>query len=49
MVVASVGSAEEIAAVADFLSGSDASYVTGTDVLVDGGCLAGLGFDPFGA
>ena len=42
-----VAEPEEIAAVADFLTGPGASYVTGTDVLVDGGCLAGLGFNPF--
>lgn len=42
-----VAEPEEIAAVADFLTGPGASYVTGTDLLVDGGCLPGLGFDPF--
>jgi len=42
-----VAEPEEIAAVADFLTGPGASYVTGTDLLVDGGCLACLGFDPF--
>lgn len=44
--ISRVAEPEEIAAAADFLSGPDASYVTGTDLLVDGGCLAGLGFDP---
>lgn len=32
--------AEEVAAVALFLCSPAASYVTGTDILVDGGCLA---------
>jgi NAD(P)-dependent dehydrogenase (short-subunit alcohol dehydrogenase family) len=44
-----VAEPEEVAAAADFLAGAEASYVTGTDLLVDGGCLAGLGFDPFAA
>ena len=44
-----VAEPEEVAAVADFLTSPDASFVTGTDLLVDGGCLAGLGFDPFAA
>jgi meso-butanediol dehydrogenase/(S,S)-butanediol dehydrogenase/diacetyl reductase len=47
--ISRVAEPDEIAAAADFLTGPDASYVTGTDLLVDGGCLAGLGFDPFAA
>ena len=35
------GHADEIAAVIDFLLSDQASFVTGTDVLVDGGCLRG--------
>jgi NAD(P)-dependent dehydrogenase (short-subunit alcohol dehydrogenase family) len=37
------GHADEIAAVADFLLSDRASYVTGTDVLVDGGVCAAIG------
>ena len=36
------GSAAEVAAVVRFLVGDDASYVSGIDVLVDGGMLQGL-------
>jgi NAD(P)-dependent dehydrogenase (short-subunit alcohol dehydrogenase family) len=36
------GRPEEIAAAAAFLLGPDASYVTGTDLLVDGGMIAAL-------
>ncbi len=36
------GTAEEIASAADFLLGPDASFVTGTDLLVDGGVVAAL-------
>ncbi|KAH6854003.1 hypothetical protein B0I37DRAFT_360853 [Chaetomium sp. MPI-CAGE-AT-0009] len=34
------GSADEIAAVAAFLAGPDASYITGADIVVDGGFIA---------
>ena len=34
------GRAEEVAAVAVFLTSEAASFVTGTDVLVDGGAIA---------
>jgi NAD(P)-dependent dehydrogenase (short-subunit alcohol dehydrogenase family) len=34
------GMAEEVAAVAVFLASEEASYLTGTDVLVDGGSVA---------
>jgi NAD(P)-dependent dehydrogenase (short-subunit alcohol dehydrogenase family) len=37
-----LGRAEEIAAVVAFLISHDASFLTGTDLLVDGGCLEGL-------
>ena len=37
------GSANEIASAVAFLAGPDASYVTGTDLLVDGGFLASNG------
>ena len=38
-----VGTPEDIAGVVDFLIGPHASFITGTDVLVDGGVVAGLG------
>jgi NAD(P)-dependent dehydrogenase (short-subunit alcohol dehydrogenase family) len=37
-----MGTADDIAAVAAFLLGPEASFVTGTDVLVDGGVTAAL-------
>lgn len=43
------GSAEEVAAVAAFLLGEEASYVHGVALPVDGGVLAGLQPDPFSA
>lgn len=36
------GSSDELAAVVAFLCGPEASYVSGTDILVDGGCVAGM-------
>jgi len=36
------GTSEELAAVVAFLCSPEASYVSGTDVLVDGGCVAGM-------
>ena len=36
------GRAEEIASVASFLASSEASYISGTDILVDGGTVAGI-------
>jgi NAD(P)-dependent dehydrogenase (short-subunit alcohol dehydrogenase family) len=35
-----LGTAEDIAAAADFLTGPHATFITGTDVLVDGGVIA---------
>ncbi|MCW2881410.1 MAG: Short-chain type dehydrogenase/reductase [Sphaerisporangium sp.] len=35
-----LGTAEDIAAAADFLTGPHATFITGTDVLVDGGVVA---------
>jgi NAD(P)-dependent dehydrogenase (short-subunit alcohol dehydrogenase family) len=37
-----VGQPEEVAAVVELLVSDAASFVTGIDVLVDGGCLEGL-------
>lgn len=42
--VARVGLPEEIASVAAFLCSPAASFIAGTDILVDGGQVAGLGF-----
>jgi NAD(P)-dependent dehydrogenase (short-subunit alcohol dehydrogenase family) len=39
-----LGTPDEIAAAAAFLLGPDASFVTGTDLLVDGGAVAALRF-----
>ncbi|KXX79433.1 putative oxidoreductase YxbG [Madurella mycetomatis] len=35
------GTANEIASVVGFLAGPDASFITGSDIVVDGGCIAG--------
>src|SRR5918998_2519264 len=37
-----VGTADEVAAVAAFLLGPDAGFITGTDLLMDGGVIAAL-------
>lgn len=37
------GTSDELAAVVAFLCGPEASFVSGTDVLVDGGCTAAMG------
>ena len=37
-----IGTAHDIAAAVDFLTGPHSSFVTGTDLLVDGGAVAGL-------
>ena len=38
-----VGTAEEIAAAVSFLLSRDAAFITGTDLLVDGGVVASIG------
>ncbi len=45
-----VGTPEDISAVAEFLVSTAAAFVTGTDVLVDGGAVAALlyGAEPAG-
>jgi len=37
-----IGTPDDIAAAAAFLLGSDASFITGTDLLVDGGVIAAV-------
>jgi NAD(P)-dependent dehydrogenase (short-subunit alcohol dehydrogenase family) len=37
-----VGTADEVATVAAFLLGPDAAFITGTDLLMDGGVIAAL-------
>jgi NAD(P)-dependent dehydrogenase (short-subunit alcohol dehydrogenase family) len=37
-----IGTVDDIAAAAAFLLGADASFITGTDLLVDGGVVAGV-------
>jgi NAD(P)-dependent dehydrogenase (short-subunit alcohol dehydrogenase family) len=41
-----VGTPDDIAAVAEFLASPAAAFLTGTDVLVDGGAVAGLLYGP---
>jgi NAD(P)-dependent dehydrogenase (short-subunit alcohol dehydrogenase family) len=38
-----VGTPDDIAAAAEFLASPAASFITGTDLLVDGGVIAALG------
>ena len=42
-----VGTADEIAAAGAFLLGSDAAFVTGTDLLIDGGVIASMSCGKF--
>ncbi|HLM07250.1 MAG TPA: SDR family oxidoreductase [Blastococcus sp.] len=37
-----VGTADEVAGAAAFLLGPDAGFITGTDLLMDGGVIAAL-------
>lgn len=39
-----IGTPDDIAAVTEFLISHEASFITGTDILVDGGTVAGLAF-----
>ncbi|KUK49233.1 MAG: Short-chain dehydrogenase/oxidoreductase [Actinobacteria bacterium 66_15] len=39
-----IGTPEDIAAVTEFLLSQGASFITGTDILVDGGTVAGVTF-----
>jgi NAD(P)-dependent dehydrogenase (short-subunit alcohol dehydrogenase family) len=41
-----LGTPDDIAAVVEFLVGPQAAFVTGTDLLVDGGCVAGIRYAP---
>jgi NAD(P)-dependent dehydrogenase (short-subunit alcohol dehydrogenase family) len=41
-----VGTPDDIAAAAEFLASPAASFITGTDLLVDGGVIAALGATP---
>ena len=41
-----LGTPDDIASAAAFLLGDDASFITGTDLLVDGGVVAGQRFSP---
>lgn len=43
-----VGTAHDIAAAVEFLVGPNASFITGTDLLVDGGAVAGVFYPPAG-
>ena len=36
------GTSDEIAAAGEFLLGPDAGFITGTDLLIDGGVIASL-------
>ena len=38
-----VGTADEVASAAAFLLGPDAAFITGSDLLMDGGVIAALG------
>jgi NAD(P)-dependent dehydrogenase (short-subunit alcohol dehydrogenase family) len=43
-----IGTPDDIAAAVEFLAGPGASFITGTDVLVDGGAIAALRYPPPG-
>ena len=42
-----IGEAHEVASAALFLASDEASYITGTDIVVDGGAISGVGVEMF--
>ena len=44
-----LGNSEEVAHLVVYLASDESSYSTGSEFVVDGGCVAGLGHKDFGA